>query len=108
MCIFSRMARARTTRRRSPDEVRRVGRPADPGKGFAAIVVGSAVAGKTMFGPPVQKAAAVAIPTAGWGNSLQEALLIWLATARSSAVSPASDDQREADSSDPSMGSHGL
>src|SRR5208337_2825028 len=64
-----------TDLRRPPDVVGRVGRPADPGKRFAAVVVRGSLTGKTMRVPPVQQAAAVRVPAADRVQPLQEVLL---------------------------------
>src|SRR5947209_6494628 len=50
--------------RRTPDVVGRVVRPTNSGQWLAAVVVGSAPAGKTMRIPPVQQAAAIRAPAA--------------------------------------------
>lgn len=64
-----------TTLWRSPNVVGRVGWAADFGKGLAAVVVGGAAVGGTTRVPPMQEAAAVAVPAAYRGQTLQERLL---------------------------------
>src|SRR5438046_1266784 len=100
------MALGITDLRRPPDVVGRVGRPADPGKWLAAVVVGGTAAGKTMGGPPVQQAAAVGVPAAYRVEPLQEALLGRLTTRRLPTRSPAARHQGDDERPGPHLASH--
>src|SRR5205807_2165304 len=65
---------------RPPDVRGWIGRPADPGKRLAAVIVRATTAGETIRVPPVQQAAAVRVPATDRVQSLEEVLPTWVRT----------------------------
>src|SRR5258708_5133006 len=84
-----------TDLRGSPGVVGRVGRPADRGKWFAAVVIGGAAMGNPMRIPPMQQAAPVGVPAAHGAHPLEEAFLGRLTARRLCPQSPAARDQSD-------------
>ena len=86
---------------RPPDVVGRVGRPAHLGERLAAVVVGSAGAGKTTRVPPVQQAAAIGVPAADRAQALHEAVLGWLTPSTLGSEATACPEQSDDKCPDP-------